>query len=114
MRRPNNWHPHVDLDLQRRLLGDLSDMYLAADVGEAAADLGHQVAGDELERRVRRVDRPGPDLGNLAAVDEPGPGGDGDCLSHVHLSSGMDWVGTPVPGVAASALHRRMQALDQG
>jgi hypothetical protein len=39
----------VDLDLQRRLFGHLGDVSLAADVGEAAADLGHQVAGDALE-----------------------------------------------------------------
>ena len=47
---------------------------LAADVGEAAADLDHQVAGDELERRVRRVDRPGPDLGTWRPLMTRVPG----------------------------------------
>jgi hypothetical protein len=64
----------VDLDLQSGLLRHLGDVNLGIDVGEAATHLGHQVAGDELERRVRRVDHPGPDLGHLAAIDDPDPG----------------------------------------
>jgi hypothetical protein len=65
----------VDLDPQSGLLRHLGDVNLAIDVGEAATHLGHQVAGDELERRVRRVDHPGPDLGHLAAIDDPGSRG---------------------------------------
>jgi hypothetical protein len=76
----------VDLDLQRRLFGHLGDVSLAADVGEAAAHLGHQVPGDELERRVRGVDLLGPDLGDPAAVDDPSSGDNGDCLRHVPVS----------------------------
>jgi hypothetical protein len=64
----------VDLDLQRRLFGHLGDVSLAADVGEAAADLGHQVPGDELERRVRGVDLPGPDLGTQRPLMTRVPG----------------------------------------
>jgi hypothetical protein len=44
-------------------IGHLGDVNLAIDIGEAATHLGHQVAGDELERRVRWVDLPGADLG---------------------------------------------------
>src|SRR4029450_3914293 len=82
----------VELDLQGRRLGYLGDGGDAADVGELAPDLGHQVAGDELERLVGGDDLPAAGLGDGPAIDDTDPRGGGDCLSHVvvSLSNGED------------------------
>ena len=61
----------VDLELQGRVLGPLGDGGDAGDGREPAADLGHQVAGDELEGLVGRVDLPGAGLGHRTAVRRP-------------------------------------------
>jgi hypothetical protein len=76
----------VDLDLEGGVLGPLGDGGRAAGGREAAADLGHQVAGDELEGLVRRVDFPGADRGHLTAVDNAGPRRR-DFLTHACLLS---------------------------
>jgi hypothetical protein len=75
----------VDLDLQGRLLGHLSDGGHPAGGREAAAYLGHQVAGDELERLVGRVDLPGAGLGDGPAVDDT-DAGRRNSLAHGHSS----------------------------
>src|SRR4029453_9859655 len=86
----------VDLDLQRGVLGPLGDGGHALGGREAAAHLGHQVAGDELERLVRRVDLPGADLGHLAAVDDAGSGGRADSLTHAAVLPCGGWLACPI------------------
>ena len=49
---------YVDVDLDRRLFGYLGDLDVAAELGEAAPDLGQaEMAAHELDGAVGRVDR---------------------------------------------------------
>src|SRR5262245_14565824 len=63
----------VDLDLESRLGEVVGERDRAGDTGEPAANLGeHEVASDERDLGVARVDRPNPGGGQVDAVERTG------------------------------------------
>ena len=87
-------------DLDRGLLGYLGDVDLAADVGEATPHLGdHQVAGDELDRRVGGVEGVGARLGQVETPVLTDRCGGGHVSSFREQSLGNDRPEKPHAGV---------------